>query len=74
MPGKKADLSRLVMLTYTPTEAALLQGALEVMRNRMIAASPAEVLDVLDHSIHRINLQLRQLKWPPQHNKAPFPV
>lgn len=73
MPGKKADLSKLVMLSLTPTEAVIVAGALTIVRDRAQEIPPM-TRQVLDGTCARIDLQLRHLKWPEQLRKAPFPV
>lgn len=73
MPRQKPDLSRLVMLDWTPTEAAILMGLLEGLRNLRGEALGADSLSVIDDTSARIRLQLKQLHWP-VHNPAPFPV
>lgn len=73
MPGRKADLSRLVMLSLTPPEAVIVAGALGIVRDRA-QEIPSATKAVLEGSIARIDLQLRHLKWPEQLRKAPFPV
>lgn len=73
MPRAKPDLSRLVMLDWTPTEAAILLGLLEGLRNLRGEALGREALVVIDDATGRIRLQLKQLHWP-VHNPAPFPV
>lgn len=72
MPGKR-DLSKLVMLSLTPTEAVIVAGALTIVRDRA-AELPTATRQVLDGTCARIDLQLRHLKWPEQLRKAPFPV
>lgn len=72
MPAKR-DLSRLVMLSLTPTEAVIVAGALGIVRDRA-AELPTATRQVIEGSIARIDLQLRHLKWPEQLKKAPFPV
>lgn len=69
----RPDLSRLVMLDWTPTEAAILMGLLEGLRNLRGEALGADSLSVIDDTNARIRLQLKQLHWP-AHNPAPFPV
>lgn len=73
MPGKKADLSKLVMLSLTPTEAVIVAGAILAVRQRAVELPPL-TRQVLDGTAARIDLQLRHLKWPEQLRKAPFPV
>ena len=73
MPRQKPDLSRLVLLDYTPTEAAMLMGLLEGLRNLRGEALGTDSLSVIDDTNARIRLQLKQLHWP-VHNPAPFPV
>lgn len=72
MPSRKPDLSRLVMLTMTPSEAALLKELLNRLRER-IEDPPLAVSSVLLDVIDSIDLQLRHLKWPTS-NKAPYPL
>lgn len=78
MPKKKPDLSRLVMLTMTPSEAAVLQGLLQALQGLLQALqSRAEVPQayarIAAECIDSIDLQLRHLQWP-ERNKAPFPL
>jgi hypothetical protein len=72
MPRSKPDLSRLVMLNYTPSEAILLAALLETVRQRAHGL-PREAAVVADSTLKRIDLQLKHLKWPDR-NKAPYPV
>lgn len=72
MPARKPDLSRLVMLTMTPTEAAILQGLLLKLQSQ-IADMPEACETVLHGTLSSLDLQLRHLKWP-ERNKAPYPV
>ena len=69
----RPDLSRLVLLDWTPTAAAILVGLLEGLRNLRGEALGAESLSIIDDTNARIRLQLKQLHWP-VHNPAPFPV
>lgn len=73
MPRAKPDLSRLVLLDWTPTEAAILMGLLEGLRNLRGEAFGHEALIVIDDTNAGIRLQLKTLHWP-IHNPAPFPV
>lgn len=73
MSQRKRDYSRLVTLDLSPTEAAMLTGLLEgVKRTRPDLGVP--VLDLIDGTIGRVRLQLRQLDWPTAPNQAPYPV
>lgn len=72
MPRAKPDLSRMVMLTMTPSQAVILKAILTVIRDRGVD-TPDEIEAVLEDSIDAISLQLKYLKWP-ERNKAPFPV
>lgn len=72
MPGRKRDLSRLVMLTMTPSEAVVLKAVCVVVRDRS-NDKPPEVESVIRDVVDSIDLQLRYLKWP-EPNQAPFPV
>ena len=80
-PRKKPDLSRLVMLDLSPTEAANLAGMLAYISKKVRAdKGPADLLALLEGTIARINLQLDQLHWPKacvppgERRKAPYPV
>lgn len=61
------------MLDWTPTEAAILMGLLEGLRDLRGEALGADSLSVIDDTNARIRLQLKHLHWP-VHNRAPFPV
>lgn len=69
---KKPDLSRLVMLTMTPSEAIVLKAVCVVVRDRS-NDKPPEVESLLRDVVDSIDLQLKYLKWPTA-NKAPYPV
>lgn len=74
--GKKPDLSRLVVLQLTPTEAALLRGLFESVGPR-IEPSPEglALVAVIAEQSARIELQLRALLWPLDAGKrAPYPL
>lgn len=74
MKRDKADLSRLVTLDYSPTEAAMLVAILEgVMRARGPELG-IPVTDLIDSTTMHIRTQLRQLHWPQGHKAAPYPV
>jgi hypothetical protein len=73
MPRSKPDLSRLVMLSYTPSEAVTLGSLLLTMRERALNLSRDDKV-VLNDSLARISLQLKHLQWPEQPRKAPYPV
>lgn len=69
----RPDLSRLVMLDLSPSEAVILVGLLEgVLKLRGNALGP-EAIGVIDGICARVRLQLKQLHWP-VYNPAPFPV
>lgn len=69
----RPDLSRLVMLDLSPSEAVILIGLLEGVGLLRGQALGVESLDVIQGVCARIRLQLKQLHWP-VHNPAPFPV
>lgn len=70
----KADLSRLVMVTWSPSEAAVLVGVLEVFRRSAEGLEAAE-RRVVEHTMQRIMLQLKTLHWPlDQAKRAPYPL
>ena len=73
MAARKPDLSRLVMLDLSPSEAVILVGLLEGVRKLRGNALGVEMLDIIDGTCARVRLQLKQLRWP-VHNPAPFPV
>lgn len=69
---RKPDLSRLVMLTMTPSEAIVLKAVCVVVRDRS-NDKPVEVENLIADVVDSIDLQLKYLKWP-ETNKAPFPL
>lgn len=74
MKRDKPDLSRLVTLDYSPTEAAMLVGILEgVMRARGPELG-IPITELIDGTVMHIRTQLRQLHWPQGHKAAPYPV
>lgn len=74
MPAKKHDLSALVSLTLSPSEAAIVAGALAVLCQRPENLTPS-AKSVLEGTLGRIDLQLRHLQWPEQlRRQPPFPV
>jgi hypothetical protein len=64
MKRDKPDLSRLVSLDLSPTEAAMLMGD--------DLGDPFLVL--IDGTCAHMRLQLKHLNWPQGHNRAPYPV
>lgn len=73
MARAKPDLSRLVTLDWTPTEAVIILGLLKGLQSLRGEALGAEILSVIDGTSERILLQLKQLHWPVR-NPAPYPV
>lgn len=74
MKRDKPDLSRLVTLDLSPTEAAMLVAILDgVMRARGPELG-LPVTELIDGTILHIRTQLRQLHWPQGHKAAPYPV
>jgi hypothetical protein len=72
---KKPDLSRLVMLNLTPSEAANLAGVLAYIGKKVrVDKGPADLLALLEGVTARINLQLDQLHLPAERRRAPYPV
>ena len=70
----KPDLSRLVMLTLSPTEAAVMAGVLTVFIRKSEGLHSAE-LELLEGTIDRIARQLKALHWPLDKAKqAPYPL
>lgn len=70
----KPDLSKLVMLTLSPTEAAVMAGVLTVFIRKSEGLHSAE-LELLEGTIDRIARQLKALRWPLDGaTKAPYPV
>lgn len=69
----KPDLSRLVSLDWTPSEAMILEGLLLGLRQLRGEALGREALTVIDDTVSRIQLQLKRLHWP-VHKASPFPV
>lgn len=70
----KADLSKLVMMTWSPTEAAVIAGVLTVFIRKSEGLHSAE-LELLEGTIDRIARQLKALHWPlDQPNRAPYPL
>lgn len=61
------------MLDLSPSEAVILLGLLQGIRNLRGEALGAEILSVIDGTNARIRLQLKQLHWP-VYNPAPFPM
>ena len=71
---RKPDLSRLVSLDLSPSEAAVLVGLLEgllVLRGKVLGA---QELALVNGAVGHLRLQLHQLAWPEERNRAPFPV
>lgn len=67
----KRDLSRLVMLDMTPSEALVVAAAIEMMRRRTFNQGE---LQVLDGALLHIKMQLKTLAWPNPERKAPYPL
>jgi len=71
---KRVDLSRLVSLDLSPSEARDLAVALQTFQTLAVHFE-AQRSPVLDGVIERIHLQLEELLWPQaSRRKAPFPV
>ena len=71
---KRQDFSRMVALDLSPSEAALLVGLLEgllVLRGKVLGA---QELALVNGAVGHLRLQLHQLAWPEERNRAPFPV
>lgn len=70
----KPDLSRMVVLTLSPSEAAILVGALMVMVKRL--EDPPEVQSVISGTLQHLAHQLKVLHWPapPADKRAPYPI
>ena len=71
---RKPDLSRLVSLDLSPTEAAILVGLLEGLKGLRGNEFGVPVLDFVDGTNAHLRLQLKQLSWPEGRGRAPFPV
>ena len=71
---KKPDLSRLVTLDYSPTEAIILVGLLEGIKRDKGHLFGDPLVDLIDGTCTHIRLQLKQLRWPQERNRAPYPV
>jgi len=68
------DFSRMVSLDLSPSEAAVLVGLLEgllVLRGKVLGA---QELALVNGAVGHLRLQLHQLAWPEERNRAPFPV
>lgn len=74
MKRDKPDLSRLVTLDLSPTEAAMLERLLVGILREREADWGIPLVELLDGTIRHIRLQLRQLHWPEGHKAAPYPV
>jgi hypothetical protein len=77
MARRRVDLDRLVQLTFTPTEAVMLEAMLTLLQRRAIfdARVEPQVKELISDTIERINLQLAALQWPATHRvKAPYPI
>jgi len=71
---RKPDFSRMVSVTWSPSEAAVLAGVLIAFRQRSEGLDPSEGR-LIDHTVKRIMLQLQTLRWPvTQAKRAPYPV
>lgn len=70
----KPDLSRMVVLTLSPSEAAILTGALQAMLKRL--EEPPEVREVIVGTVDHLGRQLKVLQWPapPANKRAPYPI
>ena len=68
------DFSRMVSLDLSPSEAAVLVGLLEgllLLRGKVLGA---QELALVNGAVGHLRLQLHQLAWPEERNRAPFPV
>jgi hypothetical protein len=74
MKRDKPDLSRLVTLDLSPTEAVMMMELLEAVKRTCGDDLDVRCLVLIDGSCAHIRLQLRQLSWPQGHNRAPYPV
>lgn len=74
MKGPKPDLSRLVTLDYSPTEAVILIGLLEGTKRGSGHNFGPPLIDLIDGTCARIRPQLKQLNWPQDRNRAPYPL
>ena len=75
--AKKPDLSRLVGMTFSPTEAAVLIGVLEAFLKKSDGGKGlhSAELTLIQGTIERLGFQLRNLNWPlHKENQAPYPV
>lgn len=77
----RRDFSCLVMLDLAPSEATDLAQAIEALRILMRAAQNeggsglSKSLDGLLKGItSRLELQLKELQWPGERSKPPYPV
>ena len=68
------DFSRMVSLDLSPSEAAMLVGLLEGLLVVRGAVLGAQELALVNGAVGHLRLQLHQLAWPEERNRAPFPV
>jgi len=68
------DFSRMVSLDLSPSEAAVLVGLLEGLLVLRGAVLGAQELALANGAVGHLRLQLHQLAWPEERNRAPFPV
>ena len=71
---KRQDFSRMVSLDLSPSEAAVLVGLLEGLLVLRGAVLGAQELALVNGAVGHLRLQLHQLAWPEERNRAPFPV
>lgn len=74
MKRDKPDLSRLVSIDLSPTEAAMLMGLLEGVKRTRGDDLGDPFLVLIDGTCAHMRLQLKHLNWPQGHNRAPYPV
>jgi len=71
---RPADLSKMVTLTMSPSEAREIAIALATFQ-QLAAFFGESKVESLDCAIERIHLQLEDLLWPIERRKrAPYPV
>jgi hypothetical protein len=70
----KPDFSRMVVLTLSPSEAAVLTGVLAVVLKRL--EEPPEINEVISGTLQHLSHQLKVLRWPapPAEKRAPYPL
>jgi hypothetical protein len=74
MKRDKPDLSRLVSLDLSPSEAVMMMGLLEGVKRTRGDDLGDRFVVLIDGTCAHIRAQLKQLSWPPGHNRAPYPV